>query len=205
MAKLTITTFVTLDGVMQGPGGPTEDTSGGFTSGGWLVPHFDDECGAFMADVFTRVDAFLLGRGTYQIFASYWPKVTDAANPVAVALNKLPKHVASRTLEKAEWENSKIVRNVAREVSELKGRYDRELQVHGSHGLCQTLIGEGLFDELNLLVFPVVVGRGKRLLEPGLTPTGLKLSSSRVTKSGVVIATYQRTGKPAFGAFPGLE
>src|SRR5262245_11917214 len=109
MAKLTITTFITLDGVMQAPGGREEDTSGGFTHGGWLVPHFDDDTGAFIGDIFSRVDAFLLGRGTYQIFSGYWPKVTDPADPVAGALNTLPKHVVSRTLDKADWKNSAVV------------------------------------------------------------------------------------------------
>jgi dihydrofolate reductase len=202
MAKLTITTFVTLDGVMQGPGGPTEDTSGGFTRGGWLVPHFDAETGAFICEVFSRADAFLLGRGTFQIFASHWPKVTDANDPVAGPLNRLPKHVASRTLETADWAHSAFVRDVAREVPELKTRYARELQVHGSHGLCQTLIREGLFDELNLFTFPVVVGSGKRLFETGTTPTGLELTGSRTTSKGIVIATYRRTGAPTFGTVP---
>lgn len=198
MAKLTITTFATLDGVMQGPGAPEEDTSNGFRFGGWLPPHFDDATGKFMTEVFTRVDAFLLGRGTYQIFASWWPKVTDPNDPIAVALNKLPKHVVSRSLETAAWGPSTIVRDVA-EIAALKSRYPRELQVHGSHRLVQALVGQGLFDELNVLTFPVVLGAGKRLFEPGTTPTGLELASSRTTPSGVVIATYRRTGAPVFG------
>src|SRR5262245_52519264 len=157
MAKLTITTFITLDGVMQAPGAPEEDTSGGFQHGGWLVPLFDDATGAFISEVFTRADAFLLGRGTYQIFAGYWPKVTDDA--VGGALNNLPKHVVSRTLDKAEWKNSAVVRNLADEIGSIKARYARELQVHGSHGLIQSLISGGYVDELNVLTFPVVLGR----------------------------------------------
>lgn len=140
MSKLTITSFLTLDGVMQAPGGPDEDTSGGFRHGGWLVPYADADMGAFMVEVFARADAFLLGRGTYQIFAGHWPRVTDPADPVAGALNRLPKHVASKTLETAEWNSTTLVRDVGREIASLKARYPRELQVHGSHGLCQTLI-----------------------------------------------------------------
>jgi dihydrofolate reductase len=202
MAKLTITTFITLDGVMQGPGGPTEDTSGGFKNGGWLVPHFDAETGAFMVETFSRADAFLLGRGTFQIFASHWPKVSDPNDPIAGPLNKLTKHVASRSLETSDWAGTAFVRDVAREVPALKSRYQRELQVHGSHGLIQTLVNEGLFDELNVLTFPVVVGGGKRLFENGTTPTGLALASSRTTSNGIVIATYKRTGAPTFGTVP---
>ena len=204
MGKLTITTMVTLDGVMQAPGGQTEDTSGGFKYGGWVAPHFDDEGSKIIVENFSRGDAYLLGRGTYEIFASYWPKVTDPNDPVAEPLNRLPKHVVSRTLSKATWGPATIVRDVVREVGELKARYPRELQVHGSHGLCQTLISERLFDELHLYVFPVVVGSGKRLFEHGTTGQGLKLVRSHTTPSGVVCATYQPDGpvKTAEAAAP---
>jgi dihydrofolate reductase len=202
MAKLTITTFISLDGVMQGPGGPTEDTSGGFKNGGWLVPHFDAETGAFMVETFARADAFLLGRRTFQIFASHWPNVSDPNDPIASPLNPRMKHVASRSLETADWKNTAFVRDVAREVPALKNRYERELQVHGSHGLIQTLVNEGLFDELNVLTFPVIVGGGKRLFETGAAATGLALASSRTTSNGIVIATYRRTGAAQFGTVP---
>lgn len=201
MAKLTITTFLTLDGVMQAPGGREEDTSGGFQNGGWLVPHIDQGFGEFMTDVFSRVDAFLLGRGTYRIFESYWPKMTDPNDPVASKLNNLPKHVVSRTLDKAEWKNSVVVRNLADEIAAIKARYTGELQVHGSHGLCQSLINGGYVDEINTLTFPVVVGSGKRLFETGTTPTAFKLARSRTTENGIVLATYQRTGAPTYGTF----
>jgi dihydrofolate reductase len=194
MGKLTITTFVTLDGVMQAPGGATEDTSGGFQLGGWVMPHWDETLDAFITDVFTRVDAFLLGRRTYEIFASYWPKATDPKDPVAGALNRLPKHVASRTLERADWGPSTIVRDVAREVPALKDKYKGELQVHGSANLIQTLVRERLYDELNVITFPLIVGGGKRLLEAGATPSGLELVSSKTSARGVVIATYRRSG-----------
>jgi dihydrofolate reductase len=201
MAKLTMTTFVTLDGVMQAPGGPTEDPSGGFTHGGWLVPHFDDSIGRFMIEVFERADAFLLGRGTYQIFAGHWPRVTDPNDPIAVGLNTLPKHVASRTIDKVEWNNSTLLRDVIGGLAAVKERYARELQVHGSAGLAQTLIEHDLVDEYNVLTFPVVLGAGKRLFGTGAAPLGLELVSSRTSGTGVVIATYRRAGRPTYGSF----
>lgn len=201
MGKLTMTTFVTLDGVMQAPGGPPEDTSGGFSHGGWLVPLADPDMGQFMASVFDRADAFLLGRGTYQIFAGHWPRVTDPADPIATRLNQLPKHVASKTLDKFEWNNSSLVRDVVGGVAELKRRYARELQVHGSAGLAQTLTQHDLVDEYNLLTFPVVLGTGKRLFGAGAVPSALELASTRTTSRGVVISTYRRAGKPTYGSF----
>jgi dihydrofolate reductase len=201
MAKLTITTFQTVDGVMQAPGAPKEDTAGGFEHGGWLVPYADADMGRFMTEVFERADAFLLGRGTYQIFANHWPHVTDAKDPIATLLNRLPKHVATTTLERLEWQNSELVRDVARDVAQLKGRYARELQVHGSAGLVQTLLQLDLVDELNVLTFPVLLGSGKRLFEGGLLPSALQLASSRTTSTGVVIATYGRCGRPKYGSF----
>jgi dihydrofolate reductase len=200
MAKLTMTTFVTLDGVMQAPGGPTEDPSGEFPHGGWLVPYADADMGAFMSSVFDRADAFLLGRTTYQIFAAHWPRITDPADPIATRLNALPKHVASKTLDSATWQNSSIVRDPLREIAELKGRYQRELQVHGSAGLARTLLEHGLVDTLHLLTYPLVLGTGKRLFGSG-APTAFKLSSSKTTSTGVVVASYERAGKPTYGSF----
>jgi dihydrofolate reductase len=201
MGKLTVTTHISLDGVMQAPGGPEEDTSGGFPHGGWTVPHVDEEGSKFIAEVFQRADAFLLGRGTYQIFASYWPRFTDPKDPIASKLNALPKHVASRTLAKTEWNNSTLVHDVVGEVGELKRRYPRELQVWGSAGLLQTLLSEELIDELNLLVFPVVLGTGKRLFGSGTKAAGMATTASRTTGSGVLIATYRREGPPRTGSF----
>jgi dihydrofolate reductase len=201
MSKLTITTFLTLDGVMQAPGGPPEDTSGGFEYGGWLVPYFDADVGKFMTAVFDRVDAFLLGRGTYQIFAGHWPRVTDPNDLIAARLNALPKHVVSQSLDRVEWHNSTLVRDVVSEISALKGKYARELQVHGSAGLAQTLIEHDLVDEYNVLTFPVVLGTGKRLFGVGTVPAALELKSSQATSTGVVISTYERAGKPAVGSF----
>lgn len=201
MSKLTLTTFLTLDGVMQAPGGPPEDTSDGFKHGGWLVPHFDPELGKFMSAVMERAAAFLLGRGTYQIFAGHWPRVTDPQDPIATRLNQLPKHVASKTLDRVEWHNSTLVRDVVPEVTALKSRYTGELQVHGSAGLAQTLLEHDLVDEYNLLVFPILLGTGKRLFGSGTVPTALELQSSRTTDKGVVVSTYRRAGRPSYGSF----
>ena len=199
MSKLVVTTFVTVDGVYQAPGGPEEDRSGGFEQGGWLAPHFDETTGAFMGDVFSRAGSFLLGRKTYEIFAGYWPQVTDASNPVASALNRLPKYVASRSLEKADWQHSTVIRDVASEVAALKEQPGGELQVHGSGNLIRTLLEHELVDVYNLLVFPVVLGAGKRLFPDGVTPARLRLRQSRATEKGVVILSYEYAGKPTYG------
>jgi dihydrofolate reductase len=200
--KLTLTTFLTLDGVMQAPGAPTEDPSGNFKHGGWLVPYADADMGQIVTKAFAEADAFLLGRKTYQIFAAHWPRVTDPADPVATALNRLPKYVASRTLAKAEWHNSTVIRgDIAREVAELKRRYAREIQVHGSGDLAQALLANDLVDELRLWLYPVVLGSGKRLFGSGAVPAALELVTTNTTSTGVVVNTYRRAGKPAYGSF----
>jgi dihydrofolate reductase len=200
MPRLVVTSFVTVDGIMQAPGGPQEDRSGGFLHGGWVMPLFDDALGAFMTGVFDRAGAFLLGRGTYDIFASYWPKVTDPADPIASRLNRLPKYVASRTLTRSDWGGTIFVRDVPPEVERLKrGDLPGELQVHGSPGLIQTLLAYELVDELNLIQFPVVLGTGKRLFGPGAVPTAFQLVASRATPKGVVISTLRPSGRPAAG------
>lgn len=203
MGALVLTTFVTLDGVMQAPGGPQEDTRGGFPHGGWSFPYQDETAGGFIAGVFDRADAFLLGRRTYQIFAAYWPRVTDPANPIAVKLNSLPKYVASRSLGNATWHNTTVVRghDLAAEVTELKKRVGRELQVHGSGALAQSLLGLGLVDTLHLLTFPVVLGTGFRLFAEGTVPTAFRHVDGQVTPSGVSIQTYQPAGRPSYGTF----
>jgi dihydrofolate reductase len=201
MGKLTIAAFVSIDGVMQAPGGPDEDTSGGFKHGGWLVPHADEGMGAAIMDIFPRASAFLLGRGTYDIFAASWPKVTDPNDPVAAKLNGLPKHVASRSRTSFDWNNSTHVADVVRDVAALKARYDGELQVHGSPGLLQTLIENDLIDEYNLFIFPVVLGSGKRLFGAGAMPGTMKLVSSTVTENGTIIAKYHRAGPLKTGEF----
>jgi dihydrofolate reductase len=199
--KLTVTTFVSVDGVMQGPGGAEEDRTGGFERGGWLVPHFDDETGQFIDQIFRRVDAFLLGRRTYEIFAGSWGQMADpAANPVAVALNTLPKYVASTTLKDPGWANTTVLSDdVASAVRDLKAQPGQELQVHGSGTLVRWLIEHDLVDELNLFVFPVIVGDGTRLFPDKGVDTALHLVESRITPSGVTIHVYRPAGRPGYG------
>jgi dihydrofolate reductase len=198
--QLTVTTFLSVDGVYQGPGGPNEDRSGGFDRGGWLVPHFDEATGEFMDSIFQQVDAFLLGRRTYDIFAASWPNSTDPDDIVADKLNTLPKYVASRTLKDPDWTNTTVLEgDLASAVRELKGRKGRELQVHGSGRLVQFLLGNDLVDRLNLLVFPVIVGAGRRLFPDSGIATGLALDDSRTTGSGVTISVYRTAGRPEFG------
>jgi dihydrofolate reductase len=185
--KLTVNTFVTLDGVMQGPGGPEEDTSNGFDRGGWVVPHIDDDFGRIVNGWFAQADEFLLGRTTYELMHPYWQEITDPGDPVASALNGLPKHVVSTTLTDPAWHNSSVIADdVPAAVAALKERPGRELQVHGSCGLVHTLHDAGLVDEYRLLVFPVVVGGGKRLFTDGAVASGFSLVSSEATGAGVV-------------------
>ncbi|MGH3731532.1 MAG: dihydrofolate reductase family protein [Micromonosporaceae bacterium] len=198
--KLTVTTFVSADGVMQAPGGPDEDTSGGFDRGGWLVPHFDEDADRYMNEVFEQVDAFLLGRRTYEIFAASWPKATDPDDPIASRLNTLPKYVASTTLVAPEWGPVTVLKDVPAEVAALKSQSGRELQVHGSGALVRTLHQHDLVDEYRFLVFPVVVGGGRRLFPDHGVATGLTLTESRTTGSGVAIHVYRTTGRPEFGS-----
>jgi dihydrofolate reductase len=198
--QLTVTTFLSVDGVYQGPGGPEEDRRDGFDRGGWLVPHFDEATGQFMDEVFREVDAFLLGRRTYEIFAASWPNATDPNDRVAKSLNTLPKYVASTTLEDPQWANSTVLKgDLASAVQELKERDGRELQVHGSGKLVQFLLANDLVDRLNLLMFPVIVGAGRRLFPDSGIATALALEESRTTPSGVAISVYRPSGRPEFG------
>jgi dihydrofolate reductase len=193
--KLTVTTFTSLDGVMQGAGSPDEDRSNGFGLGGWMVPFEDEDFGRLMTEIFSRVDEFLLGRTSYDDMYAYWSQVTDSENPAAVALNSLPKHVATTRGGELEWENSHpITGDVAATVGELKSRPGRELQVHGSHGLVQTLLEEGLVDVFNIFTFPVVLGEGKRLFGDGSAPKTMRLVSTETTSKGAIFARYETTG-----------
>ncbi len=201
MAELTLTTFLTLDGVMQAPGAPDEDRSGGFTYGGWLVPHADDDLGRTIVEIFSKVDAFLLGRTTYDIFSAYWPRVTDPDNLIAARLNSLPKFVASNTKDTFSWNRSSHIRDVVKDVADLKKRFSHEVQVHGSCGLAQTLIKHDLIDEYRLLTFPVVLGTGKRLFANGTVPAMFKLVSSKTTSKGVLISVYRRGEAFRTGSF----
>lgn len=199
--RLTLTTFLTLDGVMQAPGGPDEDRGGGFDLGGWLPPHFDETVGGYMDEIFDRADAFLLGRRTYDIFSAWWPHVT---HPEDVTLNRLPKHVATTRQDELTWSGAqRLDGDLPTAVAELKARPGRELQVHGSGSLARSLIGHGLIDAYHLLIFPVVLGRGQRLFADGVPPTGLRLVDSRTSGSGVMLLTYEYTGAPAFGSVEG--
>jgi dihydrofolate reductase len=199
--RLTLTTFVTLDGVMQSPGAPQEDPRDGFDLGGWLPPHFDADLGEYMNEVFDQAGAILLGRRTYDTMAAFWPSVTDPANRVATALNKLPKHVVTTTPGALTWPGSvALTGDIAAKVTELKTAPGEELQVHGSGALARWLIGRDLIDTYRLIIFPVVLGRGQRLFADGVPPCGLRLTDNRATSRGVVMCTYQATGRPAFGA-----
>jgi len=201
MAELTMTTFLSLDGVMQAPGGPGEDESGNFPHGGWLVPHADADMGKVMTEIFSKADAFLLGRTTYDIFSGYWPRVTDPNDLIATKLNSLPKYVASRTRSTFTWQNSTHVRDVVKEAIELKQRFAREVQVHGSCGLAQTLIESDLIDEYRFLTFPVVLGTGKRLFGTGAVPRTLKLTRSSTTSTGAIVSFYRSAGPLKTGSF----
>ncbi|MFJ2000548.1 dihydrofolate reductase family protein [Streptomyces chartreusis] len=202
MGKLVSTLFVTLDGVYQAPGGREEDTRGGFEHGGWVFPYADDDFGKFITGVFERPAAFLLGRRTYDIFASYWPKVTDPADPVAAKLNALPKYVASSTLTDPEWAGTTVVSgDLGKEVTALKERTDGELQVHGSGALVRSLLALGLVDTLHLMTFPVVLGSGHRLFTEGAVPTRFEHTGGSSTSTGVAINSYDLAGRPEYGTF----
>jgi len=202
MGTLTLTSFVTLDGVYQAPGGPKEDPRDGFTQGGWSVPYGDEDFGRFVTEVFERVDAFLLGRRTYDIFASYWPKVTDPADPVASRLNGLPKYVVSSSLKDPHWAGTTVLSgDLGKEVVALKERTDREVQVHGSGALAQSLLALDLVDKVHLLTFPVVLGAGRRLFTEGAVPTAFRHTGGRTTAAGVSIQTYESAGRPEYGTY----
>ncbi len=192
MRKLVVGTFLTLDGVMQAPGDPQEDTEGGFEHGGWQIPYFDADAGRIMGEQIAATDALLLGRVTYQIFAAFWPSA-PADDPMAKKLNSVPKYVVSTTLDKVEWNNSTLIKgNIAEEVARLKQQPGSGyLSVTGSGKLAQTLMQHNLVDEYGLWVHPIVLGSGKRLFAEGIVPANLKLVDTQTTGSGVVILTYQ--------------
>lgn len=204
MSTIVINTFLSLDGVAQAPGGPNEDADAGFTQGGWTVPHFTEQVGEIIGPWHTGAAGILLGRRTYDIFAGFWPNVSDDDEDAAMAkiLNETPKYVASSTLRDPSWQHTTVLGgDVVTEVTRLKEQVDGEIQVLGSIGLAQTLIRHDLIDEFRLTVFPVVLGTGKRLFGDGAVPTGLRLVSTRSTDSGVVGCVYRHAGRPTYGSY----
>jgi dihydrofolate reductase len=199
MGELVVNMFTSLDGVLQGPGAPDEDRAGGFEYGGWQAPYFDEESGKVITDHIAGLEALLLGRKTYEIFAAYWPQ-QPAENSIAARLNGAPKYVASRTLDTVGWTNSKLIQgDVAEAVAQLKGEFGR-VDVIGSGDLVQTLLGNDLVDRLNLWVYPLLLGSGKRLFAEGTVPTALRLVESATFSKGAVHLIYERAGKPTFGS-----
>jgi len=200
MRKLIVSTFLTLDGVMQAPGGPGEDDSDGFAHGGWSVNYWDERMGEVMGEAMSTGFDLVLGRKTYDIFAAHWPHASeeDGAKP----LNDATKYVASRRRPELGWSNSVLIEgDVAQGVAALKQEDGPELQVHGSGDLIQTLLRHDLVDEYRLLIFPLVIGSGKRLFSEGTVPAGLKLLDSTVSTTGVVIGTYEPAGEIVAGSF----
>jgi dihydrofolate reductase len=199
MKKIIVLSFITLDGVMQGPGGPTEDTSGNFTLGGWTVPYFDEFLGQVMTEQMSKPFDLLLGRKTFEIFASYWPHHPEEG----AGINQATKYVASNTLTRHGWQKSVFLKGnvVVDELKKLKGQDGPDLQVHGSGNLIQTLLEHDLVDEFWLKIFPVTLGMGKRLFDKGTIPASFALVGSKSSPSGVIIANFKRAGKVKTGSF----
>ena len=200
MRKLIVSTFLTLDGVMQAPGGPGEDDDGGFTQGGWSVNYWDETMGEFMGAATSGPFDLVLGRRTYDIFAAHWPHASEEEG--AKPFNDATKHVASRSRPELAWTNSVLIEGDAADgIAALKQQDGPELQVHGSGNLIQTLLRNDLVDEYRLMVFPVVLGSGKRLFADGTVPAGLRLVDSTVSTTGVMIGTYEPAGEIVTGSF----
>lgn len=200
MRKIIILSFITLDGVMQAPGGPEEDTSGGFKYGGWTVPYFDDESGKVMMEQMGHPFDLLLGRKTYDIWVPYWPLHND--NPIGESINKATKYVASTSLKEGVWEKTALITdNVVEEIKKLKASEGPELQVHGSGNFIQTLLANDLVDELWLKIFPITLGTGKKLFDGGVIPAAFTLTNCKATPTGVIIANFKRAGDVKVGSF----
>ena len=205
--KLTVQTFLTLDGVMQAPGGPEEDPSEGFTHGGWQAPLADPELGAWVMDLNRHASAFLLGRRTFDIFRGYWPDHNEADNPIGIAINSLPKYVASRSATDSgvTWRGDHpdsahlLGGEVVAAITELKGQPGDELQVWGSGDLLTTLLQHQLVDRFRLAIYPIVLGSGRRLFNAGALPTRMHPAEIRVTSLGVILATYEPAGPVEHG------
>jgi len=197
MRKIIVLSFITLDGVMQAPGGPEEDTSGGFSKGGWVTPYFDESAGKVMEKQMKPAD-LLLGRKTFEIFAGYWPE-HEAEWP---GINDVTKYVMSGTLKQTDWKNSVIINSLA-DIERLRNSDGTDIQVHGSGELIQLLLKHDLVDELWLKFFPLTLGNGKRLFESGTIPAAFTLTETMATPAGVIIANYKRAGKVITGTFGG--
>lgn len=198
MRKIIVLSFISLDGVMQAPGGPEEDKSGDFKYGGWTVPYFDDFSGKIMAEQMKQPFSLLLGRITFEIFASYWPQHADGWP----GINDAVKYVVSNSLKKHEWSNTVLLNhNVVEELKKLKTQNGPNLQVHGSGNLIQTLLKNDLVDELWLKIFPMTLGKGKRLFGDGVIPRSYELIESKISPSGVIFANYKRAGIVKTGSF----
>jgi dihydrofolate reductase len=202
MRKLIVLSFITMDGMMQAPGGPEEDPTGGFKHGGWVAGYFDDFLGKVMDKQMNKTFDLLLGRKTYEIFAALWPYVNTSGDPVAAGINNAKKYVASKTLTRLDWKNSELIKgDVGKEVKKLKDQDGPEIQVHGSSDLIQTLLKHDLVDELWLKIFPITLGIGKRLFAEGTIPAGFKLLESEISPTGVIVAIYGRAGEVRTGSF----
>jgi dihydrofolate reductase len=202
MRRIVVATFTSLDGVMQAPGGAQEDPTGGFRLGGWTAPHFDAALGESMGEIFGRPFDLLLGRKTYDIFAAHWPYVSDPNDPIADLFNQVTKYVASRSKPKLAWQNSRLLGDdVVAALKQLKGEDGPDLLVQGSSVLLQTLWQNDLVDEFSVLIFPLVLGKGKRLFGDGVVPAGLKLTKATSYPTGVIVANYQPDGAVRTGDF----
>ena len=202
MRKIVVATFTSLDGVMQAPGGPREDPTGGFTFGGWTAPYFDEALGASLGEIFGRPFDLLLGRKTYDIFAAHWPYVADPNDPIAGIFNRVTKYVASRSNPRLTWQNSQgLGEDAVAALKRLKSEDGPDLLVQGSSEFLQTLWKHGLVDEFSVLIFPVVLGQGKRLFGDGALPAGLKLIKSQSYPTGVIVANYKPDGAVKTGDF----
>jgi dihydrofolate reductase len=203
--RIAVTEFVSLDGVSQGPGSPTEDTSGGFTRGGWLVPYLDKAFVGRTSEWLDLADGLLLGRRTYEAFARDWPRITDPDDPFTERMNTLPKYVLSNTLAAGNWRPTTVLRgDPARTVRELKAREVGELQVHGSAKLANTLLAAGLVDTLRLVVAPAVIGSGRCLLTQPASATGLRLVRHEATARGLLLLEYATVGAAPTGEYDGV-
>jgi dihydrofolate reductase len=203
--KLTLMQFVTLDGVYQGPGSPDEDTTDGFTRGGWMVPHMDQTFIARAAEWLQRAGALLLGRRTYEGFAMAWPQNTDPDDPFAERMNSLPKYVASHTITDTPWTPATILGgDVVAEVADLKAQPGHELQLHGSARLSQSLLAAGLIDEIRLVISPTVLGQGRRLFPEEGPALGMRVTEHTTTPGGLTILVLEATGPAAFATYEGV-